>query len=251
MARPRTPDEVKELREFLARKRKIDLGNLFIVLQMTVEALATRYRWHSRARPHIRNPNSSALGRQTHLENVLQHCFKTAFLAALMVEVERRAGGRRLDAGRLTLAGLLHDIPELFKGDNFYFRKTGRHERVEQRAFRDLIKGFGEEVREFLLAVYMITQPRAHAPRRKWTREQRFFKLVELIGYLKRALAECRAGNMHFAQVLVNHWGNVFPHQVLAYEREFSATLSFWFPPRVRAEIEKFMRLVPRDMSAT
>lgn len=249
MARPCTPEEVKELRELLARKKKIDLGNLFIVLQMTVEALATRYRWHSRARPHIRNPNSSALGRQTHLENVLQHCFKTALLAALMVEVERRAGGPRLNAGRLILAGLLHDIPELFKGDNFYFRKTGRHERVEQRAFRDLIMGFDENIRKFLFDVYTITQPRTHMPRRKWTREQRFFKLIELVGYLKRALAECRAGNMNFAAVLVNHWGNVFPHQALSYEREFSATLSFWFPSRLRVEIEKFMRLVPRDMS--
>ncbi len=248
MSRARTPNEVKRLWEFLAREQKIDLGNLFIILQMTVEAMAKRYRWHARARAHIRNPNSLARGKQTHLENVLQHCFKTAFLAAIMVEVERRAGGKKLDAGRLILAGLLHDIPELFKGDKFYFRKTGQHERIEQRGFNYLVSGFMMDTRAFLREIYMISQPSANRPRKKWTREQRFFKLIELVGYLKRALAECRAGNMNFAPVFVNHWGNIFPHQILAYEAEFPATLHFWFPPRIRKEIERFASLVSLDV---
>jgi 5'-deoxynucleotidase YfbR-like HD superfamily hydrolase len=238
------PKEVKRFQEFLARREPIDIGNLFIFLQSMVEAMDTRYRWETRARKDF-SRESQDKGQQLFREKVSQHCYKTGFLAALMARIEQLAGNTDLDTGRLVLAGLLHDIPELLRGDNYYWQKTAGDEQAEQGEFNAITAGLAPELRDWLRDVYLITQPDNSNPYDEWTREQRFFKLVELVGYFKRALAECRAGNMNFASVFRQHWGQGFPHDPLAYKQEFGATVSHWFPAPIRNEIEKFAKLAP------
>ncbi|MBI2039137.1 MAG: HD domain-containing protein [Candidatus Niyogibacteria bacterium] len=172
-----------------ATNKHVDLGTMFSYLQDIAESLEKVTRWDLR----------SKIGGQTAAENDLQHSFKTALftLYCAIVENEQRAANEKLNVELLVVMALIHDIAEIKVGDIASFKRTKGDREPEYRAFCEIIAPLPEPVRNYIGHAFCHAFPGVEQSIE--SRESRFFKVVEMLGFLKRGIHECRAGNVHFA----------------------------------------------------
>lgn len=167
-----------------------------------------------------------------HRDNGLQHAFQTAFLAKVMLELERAHGDAKdLDGERIVSAGFLHDIGEWLLGDVRYEVKQDARVRdalrqIELELFeREILKPLPEPVRQALAYASGLQDDRG-------SRSGRFFNAVERVGYIIFALREYRRGHGHFVDVFARQHG-----PLLRLEQEFASVRMIY--DHFRAEVEE------------
>lgn len=94
-----------------------------------------------------------ALMRNTHEENLSEHCMETACIAHALAVIGNRRFGKYYNAERAALLGLYHDAPETLTGDmptpvKYYSpRIREAYAQVEQSACEHLVSMLPEDLR--------------------------------------------------------------------------------------------------------
>jgi len=178
--------------KMLKSGREINLGNLFSWLQGIAEELGTIVRWKDREK----------IAGQSVRENDLQHIFKATLLTIVCAISENafRSPADQLDIGELSIMAIGHDLGEIIEGDDPHYQKVDNNRKKdvnELAAFRRMVSPLPQKVQERL--IYAVRQTLPGCGEYIDTKEARFFNAIENLMYVKRAIHECRLGNLHFA----------------------------------------------------
>lgn len=197
----------------------------FAAIEVAIHEMAVALRDVSRWQ-HYR-------GKTKQTETVLDHAFKGAVLAQVMIAIERGNGPPRVfDAYRILAAAVVHDIGEGAVGDvRFEIKLDPRIRPVleehERNGFLRFIAPLSISPREEITRAYELQDDRI-------TFEGRFFNALERLGYMFWAVREYLDSNLVYREVFQNQ------HKHLcAYMDEF-ACVRFLYGPLV-PEIERIL----------
>lgn len=183
-------------------------------------------------------------------EDDLEHAFKGAMLAQVMIALERAArasewsGQRRdFDAYRILAAAVVHDIGEGAVGDVRYEIKQDSRIRAvlkehERNGFLRYIASFPREAQKEITRAYDLQDDRESL-------EGRFFNALERLGYMFWAVREFLDGSRVYIEVFQNQH-----EQLRAYMDEFACVRILYGPlvpeiERILAESADMERTVP------
>ncbi len=137
-----------------------------------------------------------ALMRNTHEENLSEHCMETACIAHALAVIGNRRFGKYYNAERAALLGLYHDAPETLTGDmptpvKYYSpRIREAYAQVEQSACEHLVSMLPEDLRRDFAPFFF-----------KSEEDEELWKLVKaadkICAYIK-CIYEKIAGNTEF-----------------------------------------------------
>lgn len=138
-----------------------------------------------------------ALMRNTHAENLSEHCMETACIAHALAVIGNRRFGKSYNAERAALLGLYHDAPETLTGDMptpvKYYNPAIRqaYAKVEESACEHLVSMLPEDMRADFSGFFFPEQS-----------DEELWKLVKaadkICAYIK-CIEERKAGNNEFA----------------------------------------------------
>ena len=138
------------------------------------------------------------LMRCTREENIMEHSHSVAVLAHALCLIENGVFGGNVDAEKVVLFALYHEVSEVMTGDmptpiKYYSNAIhGEYEKLENLAVEKIAADLPPELKELLLPALLPDKDSA---------EYRFVKAADkLFAYLK-CLEELRSGNREFAQV--------------------------------------------------
>lgn len=106
-----------------------------------------------------------ALMRNTHEENLSEHCMETACIAHALAVIGNRRFGKYYNAERAALLGLYHDAPETLTGDmptpvKYYSPHIREaYAQVEQSACEHLVSMLPEDLRADFAPFFSKTKP--------------------------------------------------------------------------------------------
>lgn len=138
-----------------------------------------------------------ALMRNTHAENLSEHCMETACIAHALAIIGNRRFGKKYNAERTALLGLYHDAPETLTGDMptpvKYYNPAIRqaYAKVEESACEHLVSMLPEDLQADFVPFFFPEQG-----------DEELWKLVKaadkICAYIK-CIEERKAGNGEFA----------------------------------------------------
>lgn len=137
---------------------------------------------------------------QTYPENVLEHTFKSALLAEIMISIEEKNGNHDFNKYLVLSCAINHDLGEGTIGDIAAPIKQDEElkeklEEIEKKEFLENIKDLPDEVIKHFEKSYNIQLE-------KNTFESKLFNAIERLGYVEHAIAEYAVGNHEFKMVM-------------------------------------------------
>lgn len=195
------------------------LNNLESFLRELINKLHSVRRWMRRKDP---TP-----------ESVLEHTFKQAVLAMILILFEQKQNEKKFDAFQILSGIFLHDWAESVMGDiPFHIKHDSRVKEglktIEREQFIELIREkLPLEIIEDLIAAYDLQQEK-DGP------ENKLFQATEILGYLFFALEEVRAGKSIFKETLKQCFQRLKP-----LATEFKSVQIFY--KSLAPEIEKLL----------
>lgn len=140
--------------------------------------------------------NRWGLMRNTRQENNCEHSLETAYIAHALGLIANRYFGGRLDAQRLAVLGMYHDVTEIITGDMptpvKYYSPIIReaYAGVEQVARDELLEGLPEEMREDYRELLLPTEEEKDL----W----KYVKAADSISAYLKCIEERNMGNADF-----------------------------------------------------
>ena len=135
-----------------------------------------------------------ALMRNTHEENLSEHCMETACIAHALAVIGNRRFGKYYNVERAALLGLYHDAPETLTGDmptpiKYYNDeiKTA-YKQIEAAAGKTLTDMLPEDLKNDFAAVY---NPDSET--------EKIVKAADKLSALIKCIEELNMGNMKFS----------------------------------------------------
>ena len=139
-----------------------------------------------------------ALMRNTHRENLSEHCMETAAVAHALAVLGNRRFSKSYNAERAALLGLYHDAPESLTGDMptpvKYYNDEIRnaYAAVEKNACETLVKMLPEDMRDDFTPFFFESEDDAEL----W----KLVKAADKICALTKCIEEQKAGNSEFSK---------------------------------------------------
>lgn len=142
--------------------------------------------------------NRWGLMRNTRVENICEHSLEVAFIAHALGIINNEEFGGDIDAERLAVLGMYHDVTEIITGDmptpvkyyNPLIRNAYRD--VEETAKNELLEGVPKKFRDSYDSLLMETDEEAEL----W----RYVKAADKISALVKCIEERKTGNADFAE---------------------------------------------------
>ncbi len=141
--------------------------------------------------------NRWGLMRNTRDENISEHSLEVAFIAHALGIIHNEIFGGNIDAQRLALLGMYHDVTEIITGDMptpvKYYSPVIRnaYAEVERVAKDELLEGLPEKMRKYYDGLLLETEEES----KLW----RFVKAADKLSALIKCLEEQQMGNKDFA----------------------------------------------------
>lgn len=142
--------------------------------------------------------NRWGLMRNTRSENICEHSLEVAFIAHALGIINNEEFGGSINAERLAILGMYHDVTEIITGDMptpvKYYNPLIRnaYKEVETVAKNELLEGLPDKMRTVYDNVLMETEGEAEL----W----RYVKAADKISALIKCIEEKRTGNMDFTE---------------------------------------------------
>lgn len=142
--------------------------------------------------------NRWGLMRNTRNENICEHSLEVAFIAHALGIINNEEFGGSINAERLAILGMYHDVTEIITGDMptpvKYYNPLIRnaYKEVETVAKNELLEGLPDKMRTVYDNVLMETEEEAEL----W----RYVKAADKISALIKCIEEKRTGNMDFTE---------------------------------------------------
>lgn len=142
--------------------------------------------------------NRWGLMRNTRSENICEHSLDVAFIAHALGIINNEVFGGKLNAERLAVLGMYHDVTEIITGDMptpvKYYNPLIRnaYKEVETVAKNELLEGLPDSMRGVYNNVLMETDEE----KMLW----RYVKAADKMSALIKCIEEKRTGNMDFAE---------------------------------------------------
>lgn len=142
--------------------------------------------------------NRWGLMRNTRSENICEHSLDVAFIAHALGIINNKEFGGSINAERLAILGMYHDVTEIITGDMptpvKYYNPLIRnaYKEVETVAKNELLEGLPDKMRAVYDNVLMETEGEAEL----W----RYVKAADKISALIKCIEEKRTGNMDFTE---------------------------------------------------
>lgn len=142
--------------------------------------------------------NRWGLMRNTRNENICEHSLEVAFIAHALGIINNEEFGGSLDADRLALLGMYHDVTEIVTGDMptpiKYYNPVikNAYKDVEKIAGAELLKGLPENMQKRYAALLVEDE--------KESKLWRYVKVADKISALIKCIEEKKMGNCDFAQ---------------------------------------------------
>ena len=140
--------------------------------------------------------NRWGLMRNTKNENICEHSLEVAFIAHALGIINNEEFNGHLDAGRLAILGMYHDVTEIITGDMptpvKYYNPLIRnaYKEVEQVAKDEMLHGLPENMRQEYDSILMETKEEAEL----W----QYVKAADKISAYIKCIEERRMGNCDF-----------------------------------------------------
>ncbi len=137
------------------------------------------------------------LMRSTREENIMEHSHSVAVLAHALCAIERGVYGGEVDAQKVVLYALYHEVSEVMTGDMptpvKYFNSSihGEYAKLEERAVEKIADTLPPEVKG---EIYPFMQAD------KESAEYKFVKAADKLSAYIKCLEEQRAGNREFGE---------------------------------------------------
>lgn len=141
--------------------------------------------------------NRWGLMRNTRSENLCEHSLEVAFVAHALGIINNEVFGGDLDAERLAVLGMYHDVTEIITGDMptpvKYYSPVIRnaYKEVESVAENEMLSGIPSELRDRYKGLMLETDNEKEL----W----RYVKAADKISAYIKCLEESRTGNTDFA----------------------------------------------------
>ena len=141
--------------------------------------------------------NRWGLMRNTITENISEHSLETAFIAHLMALYRNVRFGGNVDAERVALLAMYHDVTEIITGDlptpvKYYNKEIkAEYDRVEEIAKDKMISYLPDDLKEYYRSLLGKTEEEAEL----W----QLVKAADKISALIKCIEERQMGNMDFA----------------------------------------------------
>jgi len=166
-------------------------------------------------------------------ENVLEHTFKTALLAEIMIALEEKHGQNKFDKFLILSGAVNHDLGEGTVGDIAWPIKQDKElreklENIEKNEFLKNISGLpGEAIEHFEKSYNVQLSP--------GTFEATFFEAIERLGYVEHAIAEYHSGKHDFKKVIESQ------HQPILNLMKEVASLKILYEQYFLEDVEKIL----------
>lgn len=141
--------------------------------------------------------NRWGLMRNTRNENLCEHSLEVAFVAHALGIINNEVYGGNIDAERLAILGMYHDVTEIITGDMptpvKYYNPVIRnaYKEVEKVAGKQMLSGLSPEIRDRYERVLTETEEEKEL----W----KYVKAADKISAYIKCLEERKTGNMDFA----------------------------------------------------
>lgn len=142
--------------------------------------------------------NRWGLMRNTRNENICEHSLEVAFIAHALGIINNEEFGGTIDAGRLALLGMYHDVTEIVTGDMptpiKYYNPgiSTAYKEVEKIAGHELLQGLPQSMQD----AYAPLLTEDEGERELW----RYVKAADKLSALIKCIEEKKMGNSDFAQ---------------------------------------------------
>lgn len=142
--------------------------------------------------------NRWGLMRNTIKENISEHSLEVGFIAHALGVINNEVYHGNLDAQRLALLGIFHDVTEIITGDmptpvKYYSPVIrGAYKEVETVARDELLEGLPPEMRDVYRPLLLETAEEAEL----W----KYVKAADKLSALIKCIEETQMGNLDFAQ---------------------------------------------------
>lgn len=141
--------------------------------------------------------NRWGLMRNTRNENLCEHSLEVAFVAHALGIINNEVYGGNINAERLAILGMYHDVTEIITGDmptpvkyyNPFIRNA--YKEVEKVAGKQMLSGLSSEIRDRYESVLTETEEEKEL----W----KYVKAADKISAYIKCLEERKTGNMDFA----------------------------------------------------
>lgn len=141
--------------------------------------------------------NRWGLMRNTRNENLCEHSLEVAFVAHALGIINNEVYGGNINAERLAILGMYHDVTEIITGDMptpvKYYNPVIRnaYKEVEKVAGKQMLSGLSPEIRDRYESVLTETEEEKEL----W----KYVKAADKISAYIKCLEERKTGNMDFA----------------------------------------------------
>lgn len=141
--------------------------------------------------------NRWGLMRNTRNENLCEHSLEVAFVAHALGIINNEVYGGNINAERLAILGMYHDVTEIITGDMptpvKYYNPVIRnaYKDVEKVAGKQMLSGLSSEIRDRYESVLTETEEEKEL----W----KYVKAADKISAYIKCLEERKTGNMDFA----------------------------------------------------
>lgn len=141
--------------------------------------------------------NRWGLMRNTRNENLCEHSLEVAFIAHALGIINNEVYGENINAERLAILGMYHDVTEIITGDMptpvKYYNPVIRnaYKEVEKVAGKQMLSGLSSEIRDRYESVLTETEEEKEL----W----KYVKAADKISAYIKCLEERKTGNMDFA----------------------------------------------------
>lgn len=141
--------------------------------------------------------NRWGLMRNTRNENLCEHSLEVAFVAHALGIINNEVYGGNINAERLAILGMYHDVTEIITGDMptpvKYYNPVIRnaYKEVEKVAGKQMLSGLSREIRDRYESVLTETEEEKEL----W----KYVKAADKISAYIKCLEERKTGNMDFA----------------------------------------------------
>ncbi len=141
--------------------------------------------------------NRWALMRNTHKENLSEHSLEVAMIAHALATIHNRRFGGDINAEKVALMAIYHDVPEILTGDMptpvKYFNEDVKaaYDKVEDAACKRLIELLPDYLKEDYKDLFF----HKDTDKELW----KFVKAADKISALIKCIEEQKAGNSDFS----------------------------------------------------